>query len=172
MNCSWMLLGVYRGDEDDPGSLDWCIRELKKKRHASKHPDYHTLKATMTQILSGLILDDNDNLILLIFSALGYKIIQNLLNSTNFKGLHGIMVSLYPGDNSPRIGISHGYFICGKIIPRIAIEVQKLLLSLRISFSSRKKILRISFMFLEVSCWDLGPKSLWVRVLWACLHVI
>ena len=55
------------------------------------------------------------------------------------KGLHRITVSLYPGDNSPRIRISHSYFICGKNIPRIGIEVWKLPLSLRISFSSGKK---------------------------------
>jgi hypothetical protein len=56
LNLAWILLAVHRGDEDTPGSLGYYIKNLQKKRHGAAHPDYHSLKATLMQVLSGLLL--------------------------------------------------------------------------------------------------------------------
>ncbi|KAI0039961.1 hypothetical protein FA95DRAFT_1612171 [Auriscalpium vulgare] len=56
LNSSWMILDVHRGDAADPGSLESFITLLNKKRHGSEHPDYHAIKATLFQVLDGLLL--------------------------------------------------------------------------------------------------------------------
>jgi hypothetical protein len=56
LNFAWILLAIHRGHEDTPGSLDYYIKGLQKKRHGAAHPDYHSLKATLMQVLSGLLL--------------------------------------------------------------------------------------------------------------------
>ncbi|KAA1470545.1 hypothetical protein DENSPDRAFT_774774 [Dentipellis sp. KUC8613] len=56
LNTSWYLLSHHRGSIGDHGSLDCFIQLLEKKRHGSAHPDFHALRATEFQVLSGTIL--------------------------------------------------------------------------------------------------------------------
>ncbi|KAI0042500.1 hypothetical protein FA95DRAFT_1525335, partial [Auriscalpium vulgare] len=56
LNLSWILLDIHRGDAADYGSLASFIILLNKKRHGSEHPDYHAIKATLTQVLDGILL--------------------------------------------------------------------------------------------------------------------
>lgn len=61
LNLSWYMLDIHRGIISDTGSetgsgADW-IRVLGKTRHGGKHPNYHAVKATLMQILDGLLLE-------------------------------------------------------------------------------------------------------------------
>jgi len=55
-NLLWALLKVHRGTVDDNGSLQFYISVLTKTRLGSEHPDYHTLRSFVFQVLFGHIL--------------------------------------------------------------------------------------------------------------------
>ena len=57
MNLIWALLATHRGTIDKIGSLTFFFAVLKKARLGSEHPDFHTLKAALLQILEGLLLN-------------------------------------------------------------------------------------------------------------------
>ena len=57
LNLVWALLHVHRGTTSETGSLSYFFMLLEKTRLSAPHPDYHTLLATLMQVLNGLILD-------------------------------------------------------------------------------------------------------------------
>jgi hypothetical protein len=57
MNLIWALLHVHRGPVSEPGSLCYFFAILDRTRLGCEHPDYHTLLATLMQILRGVILN-------------------------------------------------------------------------------------------------------------------
>ncbi|KAH9012405.1 hypothetical protein EDB83DRAFT_2529940 [Lactarius deliciosus] len=57
MNLLWCVLETHRGTLSQTGSLTQLFAVLEKTRLGGEHPDYHTLLASLTQILHGLILD-------------------------------------------------------------------------------------------------------------------
>ncbi|KAF9218561.1 hypothetical protein BS17DRAFT_649081, partial [Gyrodon lividus] len=57
MNLIWALLHVHRGSIHQPGSLSYFFAILDRSLLACEHPDYHTLLATLLQILRGIIID-------------------------------------------------------------------------------------------------------------------
>jgi hypothetical protein len=57
LNLIWALLLKHRGSVHEHGSLANFFVLLDKKRLGSQHPDFHTLLATLMQILDGLILE-------------------------------------------------------------------------------------------------------------------
>lgn len=57
LNLVWALLHIHRGSLNQIGSLAYWFALLEKTRLGADHPDYHTLLATLTQILNGLILN-------------------------------------------------------------------------------------------------------------------
>ncbi|KIJ06388.1 hypothetical protein PAXINDRAFT_47855, partial [Paxillus involutus ATCC 200175] len=57
MNLIWALLHVHRGSINQPGSLSYFFAVLDRVRLGCEHPDYHTLLATLMQILRGVILN-------------------------------------------------------------------------------------------------------------------
>lgn len=57
LNLSWIMLSVHRSHKDDHGSAQLFINVMGKKRHGKKHPDYHAIKATLMQILDGILLE-------------------------------------------------------------------------------------------------------------------
>lgn len=56
LNLVWNLLHTHRGSSKDLGSLQSLFDFLEKKRLGSHHPDYHTLKSALMQILDGIML--------------------------------------------------------------------------------------------------------------------
>lgn len=56
LNLAWAILSVHRGKIGEHGSLASFIDVLEKKRHGDQRPDYHSLKATLEQVLCGLTL--------------------------------------------------------------------------------------------------------------------
>ncbi|KIJ12598.1 hypothetical protein PAXINDRAFT_53366, partial [Paxillus involutus ATCC 200175] len=57
MNFIWALLHVHRGSINQTGSLSYFFALLDRTRLGCEHPDYHTLLATLLQILRGIILN-------------------------------------------------------------------------------------------------------------------
>ncbi|KAF8449417.1 hypothetical protein L210DRAFT_3388010 [Boletus edulis BED1] len=57
MNLIWALLHVHRGSIHQVGSLSYFFALLDRMRLGCDHPDYHTLLATLLQILRGIILN-------------------------------------------------------------------------------------------------------------------
>ncbi|KAG9310626.1 hypothetical protein JVU11DRAFT_9194 [Chiua virens] len=57
MNLIWALLHVHRGSIHQVGSLFYFFALLDRTRLGCEHPDYHTLWATLLQILRGIILN-------------------------------------------------------------------------------------------------------------------
>ncbi|KAG1723328.1 hypothetical protein EDB19DRAFT_2043812 [Suillus lakei] len=57
LNLVWALLHVHRGSVHQIGSLSYFFTLLDCKRLGCEHPDYHTLLATLMQILRGTILN-------------------------------------------------------------------------------------------------------------------
>ena len=57
MNLIWALLHVHRGSIHQVGSLSYFFALLDRVRLGCEHPDYHTLLATLLQILQGVILN-------------------------------------------------------------------------------------------------------------------
>ena len=57
MNLIWALLATHRGSIDKISSLSYFFAVLEKARLGAEHPDFHTLKATLIQILEGLLLN-------------------------------------------------------------------------------------------------------------------
>jgi len=57
MNLIWALLETHRGTISQVGSLTHLFAILEKTRLGGEKPDYHTLLATLIQILDGLILN-------------------------------------------------------------------------------------------------------------------
>ncbi|KAF8130337.1 hypothetical protein EV363DRAFT_1584323 [Boletus edulis] len=57
MNLIWALLHVHRGSIHQVGSLSYFFALLDRTRLGCDHPDYHTLLATLLQILRGIILN-------------------------------------------------------------------------------------------------------------------
>ena len=57
MNLIWALLATHRGTIDKIGSLSYFFTVLEKARLGAEHPDFHTLKAALLQILEGLLLN-------------------------------------------------------------------------------------------------------------------
>jgi len=57
LNLVRALLHVHRGTVSEIGSLSYFFALLEKTRLSAPHPDYHTLLATLMQVLDGLILD-------------------------------------------------------------------------------------------------------------------
>ena len=57
MNLIWGILENHRGTVNQIGSLTHLFAIMEKTHLGSKHPDYHTLLAALTQILHGLILN-------------------------------------------------------------------------------------------------------------------
>ncbi|KAF8452793.1 hypothetical protein L210DRAFT_3608609 [Boletus edulis BED1] len=57
MNLIWALLHVHRGLIHQVGSLSYFFALLDRTRLGCEHPDYHTLLATLLQILRGIILN-------------------------------------------------------------------------------------------------------------------
>ncbi|KIJ57647.1 hypothetical protein HYDPIDRAFT_44852 [Hydnomerulius pinastri MD-312] len=57
MNLIWALLHVHRGSINQLGSLSYFFAVLDRTRLGCEHPDYHTLLATLLQILRGVILN-------------------------------------------------------------------------------------------------------------------
>jgi hypothetical protein len=57
MNLIWALLATHRGTIDKIGSLSYFFAVLEKTRLGAEHPDFHTLKAALLQILEGLLLN-------------------------------------------------------------------------------------------------------------------
>jgi hypothetical protein len=57
LNLIWALLLKHRGSVHEHGSLANLFVLLDKKRLGSQHPDFHTLHATLMQILDGLLLE-------------------------------------------------------------------------------------------------------------------
>jgi hypothetical protein len=55
MNLLWALLQIHRGAVDDIGSLQYYISLLQKVRLGQVHPDYHTLRSFVQQVLFGNI---------------------------------------------------------------------------------------------------------------------
>ena len=57
MNLIWALLATHHDSIDRIGSLSYFFAVLEKARLGAEHPDFHTLKAALIQILEGLILN-------------------------------------------------------------------------------------------------------------------
>ena len=57
MNLIWALLATHRGTIDKIGSLSYFFAVLEKAHLGAEHPDFHTLKAALLQILEGLLLN-------------------------------------------------------------------------------------------------------------------
>ncbi|KIJ13170.1 hypothetical protein PAXINDRAFT_81752 [Paxillus involutus ATCC 200175] len=57
MNFIWALLHVHCGSINQTGSLSYFFALLDCTRLGCEHPDYHTLLATLLQILRGIILN-------------------------------------------------------------------------------------------------------------------
>jgi len=57
MNLIWALLETHRGTLGQVGSLTHLFAVLEKTRLGGEKPDYHTLLASLTQIVEGLILN-------------------------------------------------------------------------------------------------------------------
>lgn len=57
MNFIWILLHTHRAIVSEHGSLGHYFSLLEKARLGCEHPDYHTLLATLTQIIDGLIVN-------------------------------------------------------------------------------------------------------------------
>ena len=57
LNLIWALLHVHRGSITQLGSLTHLFTLMDKARLGGHHPDYHTLLATLKQILHGIILN-------------------------------------------------------------------------------------------------------------------
>ena len=57
MNLIWALVNTHRGTINQSGSLTHLFAILEKTRLAGEKPDYHTLLASLTQVLEGLILN-------------------------------------------------------------------------------------------------------------------
>ena len=57
MNLIWALLATHCGTIDKIGSLSYFFALLEKARLGAEHPDFHTLKAALLQILEGLLLN-------------------------------------------------------------------------------------------------------------------
>ncbi len=57
MNLTWALLHNHHGTVNDLGSLSHFFLMLEKTCLGGEHPDYHTLLATLMQILEGLLLN-------------------------------------------------------------------------------------------------------------------
>ena len=57
MNLIWALLETHRGTLSQVGSLTHLFAVLEKTRLGGEKPDYHTLLASLTQIVEGLILN-------------------------------------------------------------------------------------------------------------------
>lgn len=57
MNFIWGILETHRGTMNQMGSLTFLFAVLEKTRLGSEHLDYHTLLATLLQILDGLVLN-------------------------------------------------------------------------------------------------------------------
>lgn len=57
MNLIWALLATHRGAIDKISSLSYFFAVLEKARLGAEHPDFHTLKAALIQILEGLLLN-------------------------------------------------------------------------------------------------------------------
>lgn len=57
LNLVWALLHVHRGSIHQIGSLSYFFTLLDRKQLGCEHPDYHTLLATLMQILQGTILN-------------------------------------------------------------------------------------------------------------------
>jgi len=53
----WALLHIHCGSLEQTGSLTYLFALLEKTQLGGEHPDYHTLLATLLQILDGLILN-------------------------------------------------------------------------------------------------------------------
>ncbi|KAJ2914065.1 hypothetical protein MD484_g6332, partial [Candolleomyces efflorescens] len=56
LNLAWALLSIHRGTLAQKGSLTWWFAILEKTRLGQQKPDYHTLYATLIQILEGVVL--------------------------------------------------------------------------------------------------------------------
>ena len=87
MNLIWALLATHRGTIDKIGSLTFFFAVLKKARLGSEHPDFHTLKAALLQILEGLLLNASIMLGISKLDTLLCRIMQNLchLRKISFK---------------------------------------------------------------------------------------
>ncbi|KAG0695544.1 hypothetical protein DFH29DRAFT_1083321 [Suillus ampliporus] len=57
LNLVWALLHVHRGSIHQVGSLSYFFALLDRTRLGCEHPDYHTLLATLMQILRGIIMN-------------------------------------------------------------------------------------------------------------------
>lgn len=53
----WLLLHIHRGTLEQTGSLMYFFALLEKTRLGGKHPDYHSLLSSLTQIRDGLLLN-------------------------------------------------------------------------------------------------------------------
>ncbi|RXW21996.1 hypothetical protein EST38_g3858 [Candolleomyces aberdarensis] len=56
LNLAWALLNIHRGILSQKASLTWWFAILEKTRLGQQKPDYHTLYATLIQILEGVVL--------------------------------------------------------------------------------------------------------------------
>ncbi|KAG0704312.1 hypothetical protein DFH29DRAFT_802150, partial [Suillus ampliporus] len=57
LNLVWALLHVHRGSIHQVGSLSYFFTLLDQTQLGYEHPDYHTLLATLMQILQGIIVN-------------------------------------------------------------------------------------------------------------------
>ncbi|KAF8984189.1 hypothetical protein BDQ17DRAFT_1437125 [Cyathus striatus] len=56
LNLAWALLHIHPGTLSQQGSLTYWFAILEKTHLGGQKPDYHTLYATLTQILEGVVL--------------------------------------------------------------------------------------------------------------------
>ncbi|KAG1908727.1 uncharacterized protein F5891DRAFT_936980 [Suillus fuscotomentosus] len=57
LNLVWALLHVHRGSIHQIGSLSYFFTLLDRTQLGCEHPDYHTLLATLMQILQGIVVN-------------------------------------------------------------------------------------------------------------------